>query len=51
MLRNDEFPIVVRPNEKNTVPDVIGAGVESGNVKRNRIMNELRMWARDGHAL
>lgn len=43
ILQNDEFPVVVCSNEENTVPDVIGAGVELGNIKRNRIMHEIRM--------
>ncbi|XP_012537579.3 putative nuclease HARBI1 [Monomorium pharaonis] len=42
MLRNDEFPVVIYP-EENAVPDVIRAEAELGNIKRNRIMYDLRM--------
>ncbi|XP_018364610.1 PREDICTED: putative nuclease HARBI1 [Trachymyrmex cornetzi] len=46
ILQNDEFPVAIYSNAENAVPD-IEAGVELGNIKRNRIMYELRMWARD----
>lgn len=46
-LRNDEFPFIIYPNVENAVPDIIGAGVELGNDKRNRIMRELRMYNRN----
>lgn len=46
-LNNDEFPVLVCPNAENIVPDVIGAGAELGNIKRNRIMHQLRMQVRD----
>ncbi|XP_071636848.1 putative nuclease HARBI1 isoform X2 [Temnothorax longispinosus] len=43
ILRNDEFPVIVCPNITNTVPDVTQTGTELGNIKRNKIMQELRM--------
>jgi len=43
ILRNDEFPVVVYPNMENVVPNIIEAGVELGNIKRNRIMHEINM--------
>jgi len=33
------------------VSDPIGAGIELSNIKRNRIMHEIRMCATDEHAI
>lgn len=46
-LRNDEFPVLIYPNVENVALDAIGAGVELGDIKRNRIMHELRMHDRN----
>lgn len=43
MLQHDEFPIVVCPNVENAVPNVIENATQLGNIKRNRVMRELRM--------
>ncbi|XP_066585879.1 putative nuclease HARBI1 [Prorops nasuta] len=47
MQRNDDFPIAVCASYENIIPDTIGNGAELGNIKRNRIMNELRIYNRN----
>lgn len=42
MLRNDDFPILVYPDE-NAISDRVDARAELGNTKRNSIMRQLRM--------
>lgn len=37
------YPNVENPNVENAVFDIIQAGVELGNIKRNRIMHEKNM--------
>lgn len=47
MSRNDLFPVIICPSEENSILNVIGPEVESGSIKRSRIMHQLKIQFRD----
>lgn len=49
ILQNDNIDVLICPTNGNIAPYAIAADAESGNQKRARIMNELRMRRIDGN--